>query len=521
MYITKLSVKDFGKFHNQEYQLQPGVNLIYGGNEAGKSTLQDFIIGMFYGIDKSRGLGARSDTYSLRKPYDRAGFSGSIEVYAKGNPYHVYRNFLRHERETKVTDMRMGNTVPLPNAHQLVDVLFDVDKETYLNTLCIKSSGAATDQALTNMLKDELVNMSTSGAADVNRTKAVQKLRERKKAFSVKELDRQMKQLSEELYREDDTEQQLQDIAREYQQLNESRNAQENRVSGIDTKELYTVKPKKKTEKTGIIMLITFLLTICLMVGIYYLPVTIEAKTVLWVGTIVGIIYMLISTMTQKKRFLSTQKRKKLEKEKQLKQEQEQDMQELVAYTNQLASLKVREEQLLEKQRAKQKQWEQYDALKDEKEYRLGEAKALDLAIATIEQLSNSIYNGFGGQLSRRVSRIMEQITEGKYSKVFVDEQLQIQVFTDDNYIPMSYLSTGTKEQLYFALRMVASGFMEVNAMPLLLDDIFTAYDDQRLYRTLEFLAKMHDRQIILFTANPRIADIFDEIGRDYNYIEL
>ncbi len=521
MYITKLSLRDFGKFHNKEFSLQPGLNLIYGSNEAGKSTLQDFILGMLYGIDKSRGLGARSDVYSLRKPYDRAGFSGSMDVYTKGCAYQVYRNFLKQERETRVTDMHTGATVKLPKEHRLVGTLFHVEKEMYLNTLCIRSSGASTDKALTDMLKDDLVNLSTAGASDVNRTKAVDSLKEQKKTFAVKDLERQMKQLSEELYKEDDTEEQLQEIAREYQRLNEIRNHQQQRVSEVDTKDLYTVVPKKKSEKTGIILFVTLLLTLAVMVGIYFVPVTMEAKAVLWVGTLLAIIYIVWSAMTQKSRFNNTQKRKKLEKENVLKKEQKQDYEELVSYTNQLASLKAREEQLLDKQKEKQRKWEQYDALKQEKEYRLSEIKAIDLAITTIEQLSNSIYNGFGGQLSRRVSRIMEQITEGKYKKVFVDEQLQIQVLVDDSYIPMSYLSTGTKEQLYFALRMVSASFMDVNAMPLLLDDIFTTYDDQRLYCALEYLARISDHQIILFTANPRIADIFDEIGRDYNYIAL
>ena len=149
------------------------------------------------------------------------------------------------------------------------------------------------------------------------------------------------------------------------------------------------------------------------------------------------------------------------------------------------------------------------------------EAKAIDLAVQTIEQLSGAIYRGFGGTLNHKVSNLMEHITEGKYSQVFIGEDLSIQVLESDRYVGLPYLSTGTKEQLYFSLRMAAAELLDSPAMPLLMDDIFVTYDDGRLKRTLEFLADYKANQIILFTANPRICDMFDEIGRDYNYVAI
>ena len=43
---------NFGKFKDYSLELRPGVNLIYGENESGKSTLHSFIDGMFYGFLK-------------------------------------------------------------------------------------------------------------------------------------------------------------------------------------------------------------------------------------------------------------------------------------------------------------------------------------------------------------------------------------------------------------------------------------------------------------------------------------
>ncbi len=55
MLFTKLRLDYFGKFSGKEIELQPGINLIYGENEAGKSTVHTFIKGMLFGIERLRG----------------------------------------------------------------------------------------------------------------------------------------------------------------------------------------------------------------------------------------------------------------------------------------------------------------------------------------------------------------------------------------------------------------------------------------------------------------------------------
>ena len=41
--IKQLNLDHFGKFHGREIDLNPGVNIIYGANESGKSTVHAFI----------------------------------------------------------------------------------------------------------------------------------------------------------------------------------------------------------------------------------------------------------------------------------------------------------------------------------------------------------------------------------------------------------------------------------------------------------------------------------------------
>ena len=54
MRIKELKINGFGKLENKDIKLTDNINVIYGENEAGKSTLLKFITGMFYGLSKNK-----------------------------------------------------------------------------------------------------------------------------------------------------------------------------------------------------------------------------------------------------------------------------------------------------------------------------------------------------------------------------------------------------------------------------------------------------------------------------------
>ena len=66
-----------------------------------------------------------------------------------------------------------------------------------------------------------------------------------------------------------------------------------------------------------------------------------------------------------------------------------------------------------------------------------------------------------------------------------------------------AYLSRGTKDQLYLALRLA---LCETNAdCPIILDDALVTFDDERLGYALDYLrALAQERQILLFTCQHR-----------------
>ena len=55
MIIKKIRIKSFGGIKDKEIDLQEGINLVYGENEKGKSTIENFIRSWLFGFSTVRG----------------------------------------------------------------------------------------------------------------------------------------------------------------------------------------------------------------------------------------------------------------------------------------------------------------------------------------------------------------------------------------------------------------------------------------------------------------------------------
>ena len=74
MKIQELEVKNFGKFTDRRIQMEDGINILYGENESGKSTLHTFIKGMLYGMERGRGRASVYDTFSIYEPWENPNY---------------------------------------------------------------------------------------------------------------------------------------------------------------------------------------------------------------------------------------------------------------------------------------------------------------------------------------------------------------------------------------------------------------------------------------------------------------
>lgn len=99
LYIKEINLISFGHFENKTFHLTDGFNLIYGDNESGKSTILDFIEGVFYGFDQGKSKVNFSYKKEKYKPLGSFKYTGSLLISAYNKDYRIFRNFDSGEYE--------------------------------------------------------------------------------------------------------------------------------------------------------------------------------------------------------------------------------------------------------------------------------------------------------------------------------------------------------------------------------------------------------------------------------------
>ena len=117
----------------------------------------------------------------------------------------------------------------------------------------------------------------------------------------------------------------------------------------------------------------------------------------------------------------------------------------------------------------------------------------------------------------------MDKLSGGKYKNVkFSDEEGLLVELESGEYKKAERLSTGTIFQMYLSLRLSIADSITEEKLPIILDEAFAYYDDERLENMLQYLSKEYaDRQIIIFTCSKREKEILEKNGIQYNYIEI
>ncbi len=140
-----------------------------------------------------------------------------------------------------------------------------------------------------------------------------------------------------------------------------------------------------------------------------------------------------------------------------------------------------------------------------------GEYDALTLALDALHSANTTLQNRFSPELGRQAAEIFFQMTGSGWSSIQLDREFHLSAGQGDDPARRSVqlLSAGTADQLYLATRLAVCEMVlppEQNA-PLILDDALITFDDERLRKTLDYLARLGERrQILLFTCQNREA---------------
>ncbi|MBQ3913493.1 MAG: AAA family ATPase [Lachnospiraceae bacterium] len=184
MKIRELRIGHFGKFHNITVRLDDGLNLIYGGNESGKSTLHAFIGAMLFGLDRSRGRAGRDDPYMRYSPWDTPGaYQGSMDFEHEGHEYRITRVFYQKEKSCVLTDLDTGRKIPL--ADDSITSLFPkLTRTAYYNTVSMGQTELRCSGDFGAEVRNHIANLATTGGCKLNVEGAIESLEARKKALA-------------------------------------------------------------------------------------------------------------------------------------------------------------------------------------------------------------------------------------------------------------------------------------------------------------------------------------------------
>ena len=494
MEIQELYLKHYGKFDNHRIRLKPGINIIYGGNEAGKTTIHSFIRAMLYGLSRGRGKAAKTDEYQVRQPWDSPGaFLGSMRVREGDEVYRIDRCFDRSAQPLAVTCETQAREAAQPQ--QALDALLGGISETaFVNTVFIPQAQAETDEALAQELQRYMVNSDSTMDAQLDLTQALQSLRKKKKQFEQKrkkEEEQLEAQIAGKQAQAEQIRAELEMLRRQERMLGAALPARRDEDEAEEFDEDY--EDDGPVRGRGILEALMLLAGVFALLGAVFLT---DLNIRIFLGVFAALFLLLIVPVHL---LLGGRTAPKCG-EAQADSEQGRYVQE----------------EMRSREAAYRKLQDELEQLYHSHVGQSGadtEIDALTLAIDRICELSSGIYERTGGALGRRASEILSELTGGAYTSMILDETAAVRIHTPSRVLGLHQVSGGTLQQIYFALRMAAGELLgEGRSLPVILDETFAMYDDERLAAALRWLKKS-GRQVILFTCQKRERELLETLA--------
>ncbi|MCI9040157.1 MAG: AAA family ATPase [Clostridia bacterium] len=166
---------------------------------------------------------------------------------------------------------------------------------------------------------------------------------------------------------------------------------------------------------------------------------------------------------------------------------------------------------------------EEYENLREQLQIVEEKNKCIQATKELLEKAYEEMKKSVTPKFTQNLSELIKKITDGKYQKVSIHEEKGIIVeLQNGEYIPASLLSVGTIDQLYLSLRLAMLDEISQEKMPIILDEAFAYFDEERLKNSLLFLLEQaREHQIMLFTCTKREKQILDGLNLAYHWIEL
>ena len=625
MRIDKLKINGFGKLKNKELELKDGINIIYGENESGKSSLLKFISSMLYGLSKNKN-GKEIPDFDRFKPWYNDEFSGKISyTLDNGESFEVYREFKKKNPviyNSRKEDISKEFTVDKTKGIDFFNEQTGIDEETFYNTAITEQEGLKLSKASQNSIIHKISNMVSTGDDSISYKKTIDKIgkrfneevgTERTSQRPINIVNDKIRRLMGEkqslaMYKEgsfDNTEQknilrkdeQKEELERKFlkelkqmQDNNKIKNAEINFNRKLEDEYNQKINELNKkiesSENENIaekINLNSYYIACVILFVIFAILMIINPNELINLLLVIPIVLILIKSKIEREKFdkkikekednkyqkieseieilkenREKQKREALEKEAILDQEIDKENRELIEKYSEYLTMDFMEDALSmdiyeiernidqkenrintirfkiqnlendtkhvnEKIENLAKIEESLQSAEEEKTELLSLAKSYNIAKECMEKAYEQMKNNISPRFTQNLCDIISKVSNGRYKNVVLtdDEGLNVEI-QNGSYVPAYRLSTGTIDQMYLSLRLSALNEISGESLPIILDEAFAYFDDERLANVIRyFKANFESSQIILFTCSKREIDILEKLNVEYNVINL
>lgn len=582
MNIEKLKITGFGKFRDISFSFSNGFNFIYGENEAGKSTIQAFILGILFGLKNGRGTKDNFDiSFKKYAPLSGGSYGGFMEYKLDtGDLIRVERDF--DKNILTVFDSDFNDITHTFEISREKGVLFarkhiGMDKDSFIKTVFINQIPTARYSSENKELGELLTNLAQTGYESVSYIKASAALKDalikfvgsdKTKNRPLEVMNHKLKQLinkKEELLKEKEYISYLEAEIKKCKEIEEGLCIKEQFLK--EAKEIIDLR-KSINEKISIQKELTKISQ----------ELSLVPRLVLF---IISIFKWIIKVFTLQKRTKKNNQYNIFNRKKYLSERFAQISSDIKAceniIENKLEFLRGLNlpaesidilidglfiENIKEAENFVHNQTEAlYKALSSNKiqmmnlntqvnntniideleknEEVISETKqkiknienmgkSLKMALEVLDESKTELQSSFSQYINKRINEVVGEISSEKYNDIRIDNSFALKVLEPEwnKVIPVSMLSLGTMELMYFAQRIaVADMFIkETNEkLPFILDEVLSQYDDKRAKNMLMyFYSHFNDRQILFFSCKSRELNIAREIfGEKLNIIYL
>ena len=179
MKINYLKINGFGKIKNKEINLEKNINLIYGKNESGKSTLLKFIYCMIYGVSKNKN-GKEISDFEKYKPWNSEEFSGKlIYILDSGEKFEVFREFSKKNPKiynSNLEEISKQFNIDKNKGNQFFYDQTKIDESLFLSTNIVEQQEVVLDNNNQNILTQKIANILSAGDDNVSYKKVMANL---------------------------------------------------------------------------------------------------------------------------------------------------------------------------------------------------------------------------------------------------------------------------------------------------------------------------------------------------------